>query len=219
MFSVKRIDARHGGERRDARARDRRMWKQWRCGKLDNMIVQVVRTRKEKPTPAEVVKTEATQLGDVIPCMTAEQAIYSESWEQKYMQRKNFELIIPYIEALKKANTGLVIGFSRDFDKCLRNIHVFHGFMNESLSICASRRCVAGCWALEGCAQRSPLCCLSEANDVYSIGFMISKGNEGGNTWTRRLTLLKEACPILSSQGFPDAGVAGVEFHRAYLED
>ena len=95
MFSVKRIDARHGGERRDARARDRRMWKQWRCGKLDNMIVQVVRTRKEKPTPAEVVKTEATQLGDVIPCMTAEQAIYSESWEQKYMQRKNFELIIP----------------------------------------------------------------------------------------------------------------------------
>ena len=47
MFSVKRIDARHSGERRDARARDGRMWKQRRSGKLDNMIVQVVRTKKE----------------------------------------------------------------------------------------------------------------------------------------------------------------------------
>jgi hypothetical protein len=47
---------------------------------------------------------------------------------------------------------------------------------------------------------------------------MILKGNENGNTWTRMLTLLKEACPILSSQGFTDAGVAGVEFPRAYLD-
>ena len=46
------------------------------------------------------------------------------------MQRKNFELIIPYIEALKKANAGLVIGFSGDLDKCMSNIHVFPGFMN-----------------------------------------------------------------------------------------
>ena len=72
MFSVKRIDARqHSGERGDARARDGRMWKQWRCGKLDNMIVQVVRTKKEKPTPAIVVKTAVTQMGEVIPYMTA----------------------------------------------------------------------------------------------------------------------------------------------------
>ena len=90
MFSVKKIDARHSGdERRDARARDGRMWKQRRCEKLDNMIVQVVRTKKEKPTPADVVKTAATQLGEVIPYMTAYRALYSESWEQKYMQRKN----------------------------------------------------------------------------------------------------------------------------------
>ena len=72
MFSVKKIDARHSGdERRDARARDGRMWKQRRCEKLDNMIVQVVRTKKEKRTPADVVKTTATQLGDLIPYMTA----------------------------------------------------------------------------------------------------------------------------------------------------
>ena len=35
------------------------------------MIVQVVRTKKEKRTPADVVKTTATQLGDLIPYMTA----------------------------------------------------------------------------------------------------------------------------------------------------
>ena len=89
MFSVKRIEARHSGERRDARARDGRMWKQRRSGKLDSMIVQVVRTKKEKPTPADVVKTAATQLGEVIPYMTAYRALYSESRKQKYMQKKN----------------------------------------------------------------------------------------------------------------------------------
>ena len=52
MFSVKRIDARHSGEGCNARAPDGWMRKKQHCGKLDNMIVQVVRTKKEKPTPA-----------------------------------------------------------------------------------------------------------------------------------------------------------------------
>ena len=60
---------------------------------------------------------------------------------------------------------------------------------------------------------------LSGANDVYPIGFMIAKGSKDGNTWTRMLMLLKEACPILSSQGFvPAAGVAGVEYLRTFLD-
>ena len=135
MFSLKRIDARHSEEPRDARARDGQMWKQRRCGKLDNMIVQVVRTKKEKPTPADVVKTAATQLGEVVPYMTAYyRALHSEIWEQKYMQRKKIELIILYIEALRKANAGSVIGYSWDDNKCMSSIHVFPGFMNESLS-------------------------------------------------------------------------------------
>ncbi len=43
---------------------------------------------------------------------------------------------------------------------------------------------------------------LSGTNEVYPIGFMISSGNEDGETWTRMLKYLKEACPIISEQGF-----------------
>ena len=181
MFSVKRIDARrHSGELRDARTRDGRMWKQRSCGKLDNMIVQVVRTKKEKPTSADVVKTAATQLGEVIPYMTAYRALYSESWEQKYMQRKNFELIIPYIDALRKGNAGWVIGYSQDYDKCMGSIHVFPaGFMNESLSYVPPVVSLDAAH-LKGVHKGTlyVVSVLSGANDVYPIGFLISKGNE-----------------------------------------
>ena len=220
MFSVKRIDARHSRERRDARTRDGRMWKQRRSGKLDNMIVQVVRTKKEKPTPADVVKTAATQLGEVIPYMTAYRALYSESREQKYMQRKNFELIIPYLDALKKANTGSVIGYSWDDNKCMSSIHVFSGFMNKSLSY--MRPVVSLDTAHLKGEYKGTLyvaSVLSCTNDVYPIGFLTSKGNEDGNNWTRLLTLLKESCPILESQGFVPAGVAGMKYPtKAYLD-
>jgi hypothetical protein len=43
---------------------------------------------------------------------------------------------------------------------------------------------------------------LSGTNEVYPIGFMISAGNEDGETWTTMFNYLKEACPIISEQGF-----------------
>ena len=112
--------------------------------------------------------------------MTAYRALYSESWKQKYMQRKNFELIIPYIEALKKANApGSVIGFSWDADKCMSIIHVFPGFLNESLSY-ARPVVLLDAAHLRGVHKGTLYVAsvLSGANDVYPIGFMISKGNE-----------------------------------------
>ena len=135
------------------------------------------------------------------------------------MQRKNCELIIPYIEALRKANAGSVIGYSRDDDKCMSSIHVFSGFMNESLSyVCPIVLLDAA--HLKGVHKGTLYVAsvLSGANDVYPIGFLISKGNEDGNTWTRMLTLLKEAYPILESQGFVPASVVGVEYPRAYSD-
>jgi hypothetical protein len=135
------------------------------------------------------------------------------------MQKKNFELIIPYLDALKKANAGSVIGYCCDDDKCMSSIHVFPGFMNKSLSY--ARPVVSLDAAhlkgeLKGMLYVASV--LPGANDVYPIGFLISKENKDGNTWTAMLTLLKEACPILSSQGFIPDGVAGVEYPRAYLD-
>jgi hypothetical protein len=135
MFAVKRIIGKHCGERRGTCARDGRSWKKRRAGKLDNMIVQVLRTKQQKPTPADVVKTAATQMGEVVSYMNAYRALNSDMREQRLMQTKNFQLIIPYLQALKKANEGSVIGFvSRDSEKHVTDVHVFSGFTNHSLS-------------------------------------------------------------------------------------
>ena len=133
MFAVKRLFGRHCVERRDTRARDGRAWKKRRSGKLDNMIVQVIRTKQDKPTPADIVKTAATQLGKVMPYMSAYRTLHSKTREQELMQTKNFQLIIPYLQALKNANDASVIGFSCNSKNCMTEFHVFPGFMNQSL--------------------------------------------------------------------------------------
>ena len=97
------------------------------------------------------------------------------------MHRKIFELIIPYIEAPKKANVGSVIGFSWDYDKCMSNINVFPGFMNESLSYYVRPVVLLDAAHLKG-VHKGTLFVASVlsggANNVYPIVFMISKGNE-----------------------------------------
>ena len=218
LYTVKRIQNSHSGERRSARASDGRQWKKRRVGKLDNMIIQVIKTKKERPTPADIVKTAATQCGEVIPYMTAYRALNHESRAQTNAQLKNYELIIPYLEALKKCNVGSIIGYSRDDNKCIKDIHVFPGFMNESLQF------VRPVVSLDGAhlksAQKGTLyvaSVLSGANEVYPIGFMIATGNEDGATWRKMLMLLKEACPILSQQGFDDNSHAvGSDYHHPF---
>jgi hypothetical protein len=44
---------------------------------------------------------------------------------------------------------------------------------------------------------------LSGGDNIYPIGLMISSGNEDCKTWTKMLSLLKQACPIICEQGFP----------------
>ena len=218
MFAVKQLVGRQCGERHDTRARDGRAWKKRRSGKLDNMIVQVIRTKQDKPTPADIVKTAATQLGKVMPYMSAYRTLHSKTREQELMQTKNFQLIIPYLQALKNANDASVIGFSRDSENRMTEIHVFPRFMNQSLSFV---RAVVSLDAahLKGVHKGTMYVAsvMSGANDVYPIGFMLARGNEDGSTWMSFLTLLKEASPILSTQGFHDS-VEGMEFPRTFLD-
>jgi hypothetical protein len=56
----------HTAERCKPVARDGRQWKKPRAGKVDEMIVQVVRTKNDDPTPADVIKTDACVDGEVI---------------------------------------------------------------------------------------------------------------------------------------------------------
>jgi Ulp1 protease family, C-terminal catalytic domain len=218
MFAVKKIVGKHSGERRGALARGGRLWKKRRAGKLDNMIVQVLRTKEQKPTPADIVKTAATQMGEVVPYMSAYRALKSDTREQRLMQTKNFQLLIPYLEALKKANEGSVIGSSRDSEKHVTEVHVFPGFMNHALSFVRPVVSVDAAH-LKGVHKGTMYVAsvMSGANDVYPVGFMLAKGNEDGATWTYFLTLLKEACPILYTQGFPDS-VEGTHYPAAFLD-
>lgn len=133
MFLVKRVVDKHTGDRRQARAVDGRRHKKRRAHTLDNMIVKVRNTKKERPIPADVIKTTATHSGVIISYMAAWRALHCETSAQSRAQSKNFELIVPYIDELKKQNPGSVIGCGCDDDMRITDIYVFPGFMNRAL--------------------------------------------------------------------------------------
>jgi hypothetical protein len=109
MFLVKRVVADHGCVRRQPRAFDGRHHKKRRAHKLGDMIVKVRNTKKECPTPADVIKTAATQSGEVVLYIAAWRALQHKSRAQSRVERKNFELIFPYIEQLKKGKPWFCI--------------------------------------------------------------------------------------------------------------
>ena len=100
----------------------------------------------------------------------------------------------------------------------MTDVHVFPGFMNESL-LCVRPVVSPDAVHLKGMHKGTMYVAsvMSGANNVYPIGFMLARGNEDGSTWTKFLTLLKEACPILSTQGFHDS-VEGRHFPGAFLD-
>ena len=130
-------------------------------------------------------------------------ALQHKSGAQSWVERKNFELIVPHIEQLKKENPGSVIGCQSNDDYHITDIYVFPGFMKDSLSF-VRRPFVSLDAAHLRSVHKETLyvaSILSGANEVYPIGFMISTGNEDGPMWTRMLEHLSNACPILSEQG------------------
>jgi hypothetical protein len=204
-YVVKRNITNHTVERCEPRARDGRQWKKRRAGKLDDMIVQVVRTKKDRPTPADVIKTAASRDGEVITYMPAYRSLNNQSRAQLRQSSKNFELLPGYLEAMKQLNPDSVIGYSHDSEKSIKHVHVFPRFMNAALKF------VRPVISLDAAHLKSiykgtmyVASVLSGTNEVYPIGFMISAGNEDGETWTTMLNYLKEACPLISEQGFSD---------------
>ena len=205
MYGVSTIYKTHSDLRRPPRAADGRNWKKRRHAKLDDIIGQVVRTKQGAPTPADVVKTAATHSGMIIPYMAAYRALYHEKKEQTKESLKDYELIVPYLDALKKCNPGSVIGYTRDDEMRMIDMYFFPNFMNNVLKF------VRPVVSLDAAHLKSShkgtlfvASVLSGNNDVYPIGFLISSGNEDGDTWNKMLCLLKEACPILTEQGFGD---------------
>jgi hypothetical protein len=61
MFCVSRMKCRHAEMRRPTRAADGRNWKKRRHAKLDDILEQVICTKSNDPTPADLIKLAATK--------------------------------------------------------------------------------------------------------------------------------------------------------------
>jgi hypothetical protein len=119
---LKSIQNKHGGVHSASRARDGRRWKECCAGKLDNIIVQVLKTKKDAPIPADVVKTAATSKGEVIPYLAAYRALTVESKAASEEQKLGFQLLIPYIEKFKETNAGSFVSYVRNEDLTMKSL-------------------------------------------------------------------------------------------------
>ena len=202
-FVVSKMKTKHSDVRREAMAKDGRKWKKRRHAKLNDIVVQVLKTKDGYPTPADVIKTAANHSGIILPYMAAYRALTKDVGIGRRLTVKSFEQMTPYLEEMKKCNPMSVIGCTKTETHELVDVYFFPGFMNDalkfvrpvvSLDAAHLRTEYKGTWYIASV--------LSGNNDVFPIGVMISSGNEDRATWTKMLTLLKDAFPILVEHGF-----------------
>ena len=201
-FVVSRMKTKHSDVRREAMAKDGRQWKKRRYAKLNDIVVQVLQTKDGYPTPADVIKTAANQSGVILPYMAAYRALTQDVGVGQRLTVKSFQQMTPYLEAMTKYNPLSVIGCTKGQTNELVDVYFFPGFINDALKF------VRPVVSLDAAHLRSEYkgtlyiaSVLSGNNDVFPIGLMISSGNEDRATWTKMLSLLKEAFPILVEQG------------------
>ena len=203
LFVVSRLKPKHGSVQRPSRAADGRQLKKRRQGRLDDVVVRVLRTKEGAPTPGDVVKTAGTKNNMSVPYQVAYRALNEDNLQQKKASVKNFQLIVPYLEEMKKLNPMSVIGYTRGDGFDIVDLHFFPSFANDVLNY------VRPVISLDAAHLRSEYkgmlyiaSVLSGNDDIYPIGFMIATGNEDRMSWTKMLGLLKQACPLISEQGF-----------------
>jgi hypothetical protein len=204
LFVVSRLKPKHSSVQRPSRAADGRQLKKRRQGRLDDVVVRVLRTKEGAPTPGDIVKTAGTKNNMSVPYQVAYRALNEDNLQQKKASVKNFQLIVPYLEEMRKLNPMSVIGYTRGDGFDIVDLHFFPGFANDVL------RYVRPVISLDAAHLRSEYkgmlyiaSVLSGNDDIYPIGFMIATGNEDRMSWTKMLGLLKQACPLISEQGFP----------------
>jgi hypothetical protein len=198
---LKRIQNKYGGMHSASRASDGRRWKERCAGKLYNIIVQVLKTKKDAPIPADVVKTAATRKGEVITYSAAYRALTVESKAASEEQKLGFQLLIPHLEKFKETNTGLFVLYVHNKDLNMKSLCIFPTFMNDSLKF------VRPIISLDATHLRSKYkgtllaaTVLSATNQLYPLGFVVYSGNEDLSIWTEMLTALKEACPRVATE-------------------
>jgi hypothetical protein len=101
MFCVSRMKCRHAEMRRPTRAAVGCNWKKRGHAKLDDILEQVIRTKSDDPTPADLIKSAAMKSGMIVDFNTAYRVVCGDKNIQTRESIKNYEMMIPYLEALK----------------------------------------------------------------------------------------------------------------------
>ena len=200
LYAVKTLKSKHSTVLHPSRAADGRHLKKRRKGRLDDVVVRVMETKYGIPTPGDVVKTAGTKNNMMVPYQVAYRALNKDTMQQKKTSVKNFQLIVPYLNAMLKRNPDSVIGYTRRVAFEMVDLYFFPCFVKDVLKY------VRPVISLDAAHLRSEYkgmlyiaSVLSGNNDIYPIGFMIAAGNENKETWIKMLRLLKQACPIIST--------------------
>jgi hypothetical protein len=128
----------------------------------------------------------------------------------------NFQLIISYLDEMRKCNPLSLVGYTRGTEDCdIIDLHFFPSMANDV------RKTVRLVISLDAAHLRSKYrgthyiaSVLSGGDDIYPIGFMIAIGNKDRKTRAKMLELFKEACPVICKHGFGSVnGGEDVDMH------
>jgi hypothetical protein len=138
LFVISRLKPKHSSVQCPSHAADGRQLKKRRQGRLDDVVVRVLRTKEGAPMPGDIVKTAGTKNNMSVPYQVAYCALNDDNLQQKKASVKNFQLIVPYLEEMRKLNPMSVIGYTRGDQFDIVDLHFFPGFANDVLSYVAT---------------------------------------------------------------------------------
>jgi hypothetical protein len=109
------MNANHSAVARPNKALDGRQLKERRRqGKLREIVMRVLQTKEGLPVPKDIMKTASNkEYNEELPYMVAWRAINGNELRQPKADMMNFQLIIPYLDEIRKRiATSLIFIFS-----------------------------------------------------------------------------------------------------------
>ncbi|KAI2509096.1 MULE transposase domain [Fragilaria crotonensis] len=134
-FVLSRMNPKHSKVLRPNCAVDGRQLKKRRQGKLQEVVTRVLQTKEGLPVPKDVMKTASNkEYNEDLPYMVAWRAINESALGKRKAGVMNFQLIIPYLDELKKCNPLSLIGYTRGTPDCdIVDLHFFPSIANDVL--------------------------------------------------------------------------------------
>lgn len=187
-YVISKMNGKHSNVCRPSWATDGRHLIKCRQGKLGEILLKVLQTKEGIPVPRNITKTAIQkEYNEDLPYMVAWRAINEDTIRKKKYGVMKFQLIIPYLDEMRKCNLLSVIGYTRGVSGCdLIDDQFFPYIENDALK---SVRPVILLDAAHLCSEYIGMLyiasVLSGGDVIYSIDFMISTGNEDRKMWTK----------------------------------